>query len=223
MPELSRIAKESALRPLQNMFNGIENSAYTPGMRACDKKLADLFGGEGAVVMSVYEPIELKRKDGSSRSSAGLPRPQPHNAVPANELIGSSDRGGIIHIYMNQQGLPNKDGHHTSVYVPAGFKQIYEIKSGKQIIRLTLGIFNTQYFYKATLKIYAVFAHVETSKVAGIGEKKANGSAKIGNIGGPKGGIAEGEYIHVHIAFYSKFFGNHMTGTRVDPRDYFCK
>ncbi len=192
-------------------------------MRACDKKLADLFGGEGAVVMSVFEPEDLKQRVGSSKSGAGLPRPQPHNAVPANELIGTYDRGGIIHIYMNQQGLPNKDNHHTGVYVLAGFKQIYEVKSGKQIVKLTLGINNTQYFYNATLKIYAVFAHVETSKVAGIGEKKANGSVKIGNIGGPEGGIAVGEYTHVHIAFYSKFLGNHMTGTRVDPRDYFCK
>lgn len=209
---------------LKRMLQGLTELEYTQAMRVCDQKLADVFGGEGAAVMSIIEPPDLRRGDGSLRDPyAPSIRPEPHNAVPRNDIKGSHERGGIIHVYTNPQGLPADVG----LYAPQGFKQIFEVKNERgKVIKLEAGPNNILYFYSNQMKIYITFAHAKTKGVSGIGTKKSNGSVKIGNIGGP-GGDGTGEkfpsYIHSHLSFYSEFYGNVTTGTRVDPRDYFCK
>ena len=98
--------------------------------------------------------------------------------------------------------------------------EIFEIKVGKKTEKLTPGRDNRKFFYGKNLKLYNAFAHVKTDGILGIGEKKPNGSVKIGNIGGPGGVSGTGSnssYVHTHIAFYSEYLGNPTTGTRVDP------
>lgn len=209
---------------LKRLLQGLTEFEYTQEMRACDQKLADILGGEGAAVMTIIEPPDLRRGDGSIRDKyAPSIREEPHNAVPRNDVKGTHERGGIIHVYTNSQGLPADVG----LYAPKGFKQIFQIKDERgKIIKLEAGPNNILYFYSNELKIYITFAHAKTQGVGGIGTKKSNGSVKIGNIGGPGGdgkGDKQPSYIHSHLSFYSEFYGNPNTGTRVDPRDYFCK
>lgn len=204
---------------LINLLLGVPSSEYTESISSCDKKLAELFGGKGAIVMSIVEPKELKKGNGSPRDFAGKSRGYGHNAIPCNELVGTNDRGGIIHIYANEQGL----SADVDLYVPAGFKQIYEVKVGNHVEKLLPKEDNQKYFYSDAMKLYIVFSHVKTDGVIRIGTKKANGSVKIGNVGGPRGYAPDGSYFHTHIAFFSEYFGHPFTGTRVDPRDYFCK
>lgn len=62
-------------------------SLYTDKIKACDKKLAELFGGEGAAVATLIEPPDLRNKDGSLRNPQhpnGLPRWEGHTAIPRN-------------------------------------------------------------------------------------------------------------------------------------------
>lgn len=207
----------SVLRMMQRELN----FGYTETMKICDQKLAEVFGGEGSVVASIYEPRDLRNADGSLKSILIKPRPEDHAAKARNDLKGNHERGGIIHIYANAQGLPGD----VALYAPKGFERIYKVKDEKgKTIELTLGENNTHYFYSTERKLYITFAHVKTKGVNGIGTKKTNGSIKIGNIGGPGGaGEGSGSYVHSHLSFFSEFFGNFSTGTRVDPRDYFCK
>lgn len=215
--EADKQLDRSVLRMMQRELN----FGYTEAMKICDRKLAEVFGGEGSVVASVYEPRDLRRADGSLTSILIKPRPEPHAVKARNDLKGNHERGGIIHIYANSQGLPGD----VALYAPKGFERIYKVKDEKgKIVDLILGDYNTHYFYSAERKIYITFAHVKTKDVNGIGTKKPNGSIKIGNIGGPGGaGEGSGSYVHSHLSFFSEFFGNFNTGTRVDPRDYFCE
>lgn len=205
---------------LKRLLQGLPEYDYTEKMKVCDQKIADIFGGEGAAVMTIFEPPDLRKKDGSfTNDIRPFLRPEPHNAVPRNDVKGTHERGGIIHVYATAQGLPADVG----LYAPKGFKQIFKVKdeNGKTV-KLDAGANNILYFYSSEMKLYITFAHAKTKDVTGIGTKKPSGSVKIGNIGGP-GGDGEGSssYVHSHLSFYSEFFGNVTTGTRVDPRDYF--
>ncbi len=204
---------------LVRMLQGELEFGYTQAMKICDQKLAEIFGGEGAVVATIYDPKDLREADGSLYAVLIKPRHELHAAKPRNDVKGTHERGGIIHVYTNAQGLPADVG----LYVPAGFERIHQTKDEKgKTVKLVPGaVDNTHYFYSGDKRLYTNFAHVKTEKVGGIGSKKPNGSVKIGNIGGPGGGTTA--YIHSHLGFYSEFFGSPNTGTRVDPRDYFCK
>lgn len=207
---------------LKRLLQGKPEFEYTEAMKACDQKLAEIFGGEGAAVMTLFEPPDLREQDGSfTHKKRPFYREEGHNAIARNDLKMDHQRGGIIHVYTNAQGLPADVG----LYVPKGFKQIFQVKDEKgKMLDLKPGANNIQYFYSDTLKIYITFAHAKTKGVGGIGTKKPNGSVKIGNIGGPGGnGQDSGSYIHSHLSFFSEFFGSMNTGTRVDPRNYFCK
>lgn len=225
------LLNEYKIIPLRiyDLLNGKIFPLYTDEMKACDQKLAKIFGGEGAVVATIFDPFELRFPDGSLDSLAGKPRSHGHSAVPANEMIGQIDRGGIIHLYANEQGLAGNVG----VYVPVGFKRLREIKdvNGKLVPAIS-GKNNLLIYYSKERNLYICYAHVETKKVTGIGTKNKYGSIKIGNIGGPggkspfsdsNGKFLGYKYFHVHIAFYSEFYNDVFTGTRTDPRDYFCK
>ena len=206
---------------LYQLLKSVPDSTYTDSMRRCDEKLAEILGGEGAVVSSIIDPKELKKADGSPRNGAGEPRLYGHNAIACNELLETNDRGGIIHLFANEQGLPGDVG----VYAPAGFIRVSSVKGERgETVKLLPKEDNQQYFYNNNkLKpLYIVYSHVKTDGVSGIGEKKDNGSVKIGNIGGPNGVSITGDYAHIHIVFFSKYFGHPFTGTRVDPRGYFC-
>lgn len=63
------------------LLKGYPSSKYTEKISSCDKKLAELFGGAGAVVASIIDPKELKNADGSPRKKAGEARGYGHSAV----------------------------------------------------------------------------------------------------------------------------------------------
>lgn len=213
--EIGKLRDKLLIRMLQRELD----FGYTEAMKICDKKLADIFGGEGAVVATVFEPRDLRHADGGLRHVYISPRPEAHSAIPRNDIKNWHERGGIIHGYTNAQGLPADVG----LYAPKGFGRFYEVKDEKgKAVKLVPGKDNTHHFYSEEKKLYVNFAHVKTEGVNGIGTKKQNGSIKIGNIGGPGGDGGDG-YVHSHLAFYSEYFGNMTTGTRVDPRNYFCK
>lgn len=73
----------------------------------CDKKFAKLFGGEGAVVGSVSDPLSLGRFDKLRKegtlSAAHAVRGKGHGPAPFNNPK-SYDRGGIIHVYGDARG-----------------------------------------------------------------------------------------------------------------------
>lgn len=177
-------------------------------LQGCDAKLAKIFGEKNAVVATIYDPKELKKANGKPHHNAGNPRPFSHSAIPTNEQLNTNDRGGIMHIYPNEQGLPEDVG----VFAPAEFTEIFQISDGTKIIKLLPKGDNQKYFFNNNKQnpLYIVYAHVKTAGVSGIGTKRTDGAIKIGNVGGP-GGESEGAYVHCHIAFYSKFYGNSFT------------
>lgn len=208
---------------LKSIINGVPYVANMALLKKCDDKLAEIFGEKNAVVATIYDPKELKRTNGTPHPNAGAQRSIGHSAIPKNETIGETDRGGIIHLYPNPQGLPEDVG----VFAPAGFTEIFQINDGIKVIRLLPKADNQKYFFNQSKQnpLYIVYSHVKTAGVSVIGIKRADGAVKIGNIGGPggSGSPVHGGYVHCHIVFYSKYFGNPTTGVRVDPRDYFCK
>lgn len=80
----------------KNLVNGAPYVSNFEEMRKCDAKMAEIFGGEGAVVSTLYEPNELKEVNGPRRENAGKPRPFAHSAIPCNDQLGTNDRGGIF-------------------------------------------------------------------------------------------------------------------------------
>ena len=130
-----------------------------------------------------------------------------HSPAPYPQGKGS-DRGGIFHIY------PNEDATATNVglYAPAGGSvgsiQTHNNRrdSSKSYSVLTV-TFNKGPYAGVTLD----FVHVR----AGSGDPNAMGSIQIGFIGG-LGSIDSKNYIHTHIV-------TKLNGVRVDPRTVFCK
>lgn len=53
-----------------DLLRGNSFPPYTEEMKACDQKLAQIFGGDGAAVTTIYEPKELKNADGTPRRGA---------------------------------------------------------------------------------------------------------------------------------------------------------
>ena len=170
----------------------------------CDKKFAKIFGGEGAMVGSVSDPLSLgkfddRRKEGTL-SAAHAVRARGHGPALFDPPDPKNyDRGGIIHVYGDARG----NTYGKPLYAPAGGRVGRLHMQGSNEVR--------RVSYSTGLTIS--FFHVAYSK-----EKDVNsiGSRRIGNIGGG-GGDGLG-YIHSHLIFYSDF----RKRERVDPREVFC-
>jgi RHS repeat-associated protein len=170
-----------------------------PDNAACDKKLAGLFGGDGAVADTGKTPSTLEHP------TAGMQRFPDHSA-----------EGGVMHLYTNAQGTPASVG----LYVPQGFTAVPGGRGTKYYPntpgQVNAGQVNYNYAqYRNAAGITISFVHIG----APAGPKTNDmGSTLVGSIAGP-GGDAENGYNHTHINFYSNF----AKGTRVDPRKLFCK
>jgi len=170
----------------------------------CDGRLAEIFGGPGAVVGSTRDPLTVGSNPAalSYAQKYGLPtdrigeRAPGHGPAPYNNPDPRSpDQGGIIHIYGNAQGTAS----NTPLYAPSGgtVGPIFTTASGNATRRVS---------YSTGLGIS--FVHV----IPGGGPNR-RGSVTLGTIGGPDSGGAN--YRHTHIVFFNG-------GTRVDPRRVFC-
>ncbi len=174
----------------------------------CDKRLAQIFGGQNAIVGSTKDPLTLAHFDNLKKSYNGnLPamhdgsRSLGHGPAPYPEGFGV-DKGGIIHIYAESRSVST-----GPLYAPAGGKvsPIGIDSLGNQYRRAS---------YSTGLTI--TFVHTAPSKENDTNEL---GSVRIGNIGGAGGGPNDSpDYVHSHLVFFSNF----AKRERVDPRQVFC-
>jgi RHS repeat-associated protein len=159
----------------------------------CDKKIAAIFGGPGAVAATVNEPSTLQHP------SAGRDR--------YDHLAGN----GVFHLYTNAQGTEATVG----LYAPPGFTgrpatgTVYQGENDPHPGEVN---YNYERFtYRGGLQIS--FVHAGNPGV-NPNDRNAMGSIRVGNIGGP-GGEGSG-YNHTHVNVY-------LNGKRADPRSIFCK
>jgi hypothetical protein len=159
----------------------------------CDKKIAAIFGGPGAVAATVNEPSTLQHP------SAGRDR--------YDHLAGN----GVFHLYTNAQGTEGTVG----LYTPSGFigrpvtGTVYNGPNDPSPGEVN---YNYERFtYRGGLQIS--FVHAGNPGV-NRNDRNAMGSVRVGNIAGP-GGEGAG-YNHTHVNVY-------LNGKRVDPRSIFCK
>ena len=171
----------------------------------CDKKIAAIFGGPGAVAATVNEPSTLQHP------SAGKDR--------FDHLAGK----GVFHLYTNAQGTEAT----TGLYMPPGGRLIsggeyYNGGSPEEGGKLE-NYFRFLYSRGPLQGVTISFVHVGgTSGGEGGGQRlgrfpgqtNAAGSIRIGNIGG-LGGDSPG-YNHSHIKVY-------RNSKLTDPRKVFCK
>jgi len=177
--------------------NPAQTQTQQPDGVACDKKLAGLFGDEGAVADTGRTPSTLQHP------TAGMQRFPDHSA-----------EGGVMHLYTNAQGTapPNSVG----LYVPAGFSAV---PGGRGTVLnppggVNPGQVNYNYAqYRNAAGVTISFVHIGSPTGPA---RNAAGSTRVGSIAGP-GGDSAG-YNHTHINFYSNF----ARRTRVDPRKLFC-
>jgi RHS repeat-associated protein len=171
----------------------------------CDKRLAQIFGGDGAVVGSTRDPLTVGSNPAALAYAQkyGLPtdrigeRAPGHGPAPySNPNPNSPDQGGIIHIYGNDQGTAS----NTPLYAPSGGRvgPIFTTPSGNVTRRVSYGT-----------GLGISFVHV----IPGGGPDRS-GSVTLGTIGGPDSGGSN--YRHTHIVFFDG------RGNRVDPRKVFC-
>jgi hypothetical protein len=171
----------------------------------CNKKLASIFGGPGAVAATVNEPSTLLHP------SAGKDR--------SDHLANS----GVFHLYTNAQGTEAT----TGLYMPPGGRLVsggeyYNGGRPEEGGKLE-NYFRYSYSRGPFKGVTISFVHVGgTSGGEGGGQRlgrfpgqtNAAGSVRIGNIGG-LGGDSPG-YNHSHIKVY-------LNGKLTDPRKVFCK
>lgn len=195
--------------------SGLCPQSPQPDGAACDRKLARIFGGPGAVVGSARDPLTV----GSNANALayaqryGLPTDRIGERLPGhgpapydNPDPTSSDRGGIIHIFGNDNGTATG----TGLFTPAGggVGRMFTRHAGTENAYTQMNVnYNRGRYAGLTIAL----VHVS----AGRGGPNATGSVRIGNIGG-FGSIESRNYIHTHAVFY-------MNGARVDPRSIFCK
>jgi hypothetical protein len=168
-----------------------------PGQRLsqadCDKRIAAIFGGPGAVATTVNEPSTVQHP------AAGRNR--------FDHLAGS----GTFHLYTNAQGTEATVG----LYTPPGFigrPATGTVYQGRNDPNPGAVNYNYERFtYRGGLQIS--FIHAGNPGI-NRNDRNAMGSIRVGNIGGPGGGGAG--YNHTHVNLY-------LNGKRVDPRSIFCK
>jgi RHS repeat-associated protein len=183
--------------------------------KACDDKLAKLFGGPGAQVGSVRDPLTVGSNINAVAQAqrAGTPtdrfgyRDPGHGPAPYPQGRGT-DRGGIFHIY------PNTDATSTTgaLYAPPGGR-VSGIATHDQSRDSSRhwNVMTVSYSSGPYRGVTLEFVHVRP----GSGQPNAAGSVQIGLIGG-LGSIDSQNYIHTHVV-------TKVNGKRADPRSIFCK
>jgi RHS repeat-associated protein len=195
--------------------NHNSQGAKKPNGAACDKKLAGIFGGPGALVGSDRDPLTVGSNPQAMAQAAraGIRtdnfgyRSIGHGPAPYPQGTGS-DRGGIFHIYPNADATATNAG----LYAPSGGSvgAIQEHVNRRDPSR-SWNVMTVTYSRGPYAGVSLDFVHVG----AGSGSPNEMGSIQIGLIGG-LGSIDSRNYIHTHVV--TKF-----KGARVDPRSVFCK
>lgn len=160
----------------------------------CDKKIASIFGGPGAVAATAIEPSTLEHP------AAGRDR------------SGHLANSGTFHLYTNAQGTDAAVG----LYAPPGWVgrpvsgTVYQGPND-----LNPGEVNynyTRFNYRGGLSIS--FVHLSNQGV-NRNDRNEAGSIRIGNINGVGTGGEGAGYHHTHVNVY-------RNGRRVDPGKVFC-
>lgn len=166
----------------------------------CDKKLAAMFGGSGAVAASATEPPGVR-----------------NGADYAYHLANN----GVIHLYANGTGTQPSDP--VGLYRPSGGRFIgggeYEEKwTDPQGAVHHTGNYSNEFMFKYSGGLVIKFFHVGGTSGGVEGGARLgrfpNEPNRIGNIGGLGGG-ENPNYFHTHIEF-------DVNGKRTDPRKIYC-
>jgi RHS repeat-associated protein len=183
--------------------------------KACDDKLAKLFGGPGALVGSIRDPLTVGGNANAAAyaEKAGTPtdafgyRDPGHGPAPYPQGRGK-DKGGIFHIYPNSDATSTNGG----LYAPPGGKvsDVVSHTENKDAYK-HWNVMTVSYSKGPYAGVTLEFVHVRP----GSGSKNAAGSVQIGMIGG-LGSIDSPNYVHTHVV-------TKKNGKRVDPRSIFCK
>jgi YD repeat-containing protein len=149
---------------------------YTSSMVECDRLLAGIFGGPGAVAAANgFEPSGLAGQypiyRGDIRGDDGLLRPG--HLTYALHLYGSVDGTATTPLY-----VPAGFTSHTSTPTPSDAAITFYYPTLGRLSNVTVAVFH----------------------VADFAVRNENGRVRIGNIGG-RGGSYE-QYRHSHIEFY---------------------
>lgn len=184
----------------QNPASGQERLSQT----VCDNKLATMFGGPGASAASANEPSGVRN---------------------GADYIHHLANNGVIHLYANDTGT--QPSNPVGLYRPAGGKFVgggeYEEKfTGTDGKVWHTGNYSNEFRFQYKGGLLIKFFHVggtsggfEGGATLGrFGQTRADGSVRIGNIGGLGGG-ENPNYFHTHIEF-------RLNGKRTDPRKIFC-
>ena len=174
---------------------------YTEAMGACDRKIAGIFGGLGAVAAANgFEPSGLSSRYPGYRG----------DVVGANGQIYPGHLTNTAHIYGNGSGTAS-----GNLYVPAGGRRT----SGPSPTDAVVTFYYSQLGNQSNVTL-AVF------HVGNYGMSSADDRVRIGTIGGPGGG-EDPSYVHSHIEIYK---GNvrlpvlkDRAGLRINPASVFCK
>lgn len=186
--------------PKKMPTNAIQQN-YTAQMAQCDRLLAGIFGGPGAVAAANgFEPLGLATQyplyRGDLRGDNGLVRPG--HLSYAIHLYGSNDGTAI-----------------TPLYVPAGFTSHSNTPTPSDAA--------ITFYYPALGRLTNVTMVV--FHVADFGIRNENGRIRIGNIGG-RGGSYE-QYRHSHIEFYHGNIGlpsaSRRQALRLNPSEVFSE
>lgn len=152
-------------------------TAYTPEMIDCDRYLAEIFAGPGAVAAANgFEPLGLSS----------------HYPIYRGDLRGFDGRirpghlSYAMHIYGSTDGTAT-----TSLYVPAGFKSHSKTPTPTDAA-ITFYYPRIGNLNNVTVAVF----HIANFSVA-----RENGRVRIGEIGGRGGSYPY--YRHSHIEFYA--------------------
>lgn len=156
--------------------NNALNPTYTTEMAQCDRLLARIFGGPGAVAAAnSYEPASLSAQypiyRGDLRGSDG--RLRPGHLSYAMHLYGSDDGTDATPLY-----VPAGFTSHSTTPTPSDAAITFYYPRLGNLTNVTLAVFH----------------------VADFGIREENGRIRIGSIGG-RGGSFE-LYRHSHLEFY---------------------
>jgi hypothetical protein len=185
-----------------SLQNPAPKDERSPKQKACDDKIARVFGGEGAVAATVAEPTTLLSNTNRNASAT------------FDHMAG----GGVFHLYTNAQGTEATVG----LYRPPGGRLV----SGGEYDNhgSTENYFRFSYTSGPYKGVQISFVHVggthggaEEGQYLGNfgGERNSIGSIRFGNIAGP-GGESKVGYNHSHIKTY-------LNGRLTDPRKVYCK
>lgn len=192
--------------------------AYTAEIRACDQKIANLFGGKGSEA-AAFVDIAIQNNEFKGR------------------ITDRSDhlyKNGVFHLYTDEKGTDKEVG----LFVPKGAIFVPPMRKTAGEVQDEQGNWNSEFTFRLDDKKYkgitVIFVHVGGTyggKYGGaylgkefinaknelIGkENDAKTSVQIGNIGGLGGKSGEGLlYRHCHIVAKKN-------GVRIDPRKVFC-